>query len=252
MVKLDLTGSQALFLQEEPANQMQFPDGRNEVVHDHTPLDKERPITEEPQSVQQGNEGDELVRDVLAVNSNDGRTGEQTPEEREVDEDSSDLRLPNNNRRHLKSTELQLQDNDCHEISRDTPHVEIHRGGGSGLPDKAQPITQLSQVVEVGTGRTPSNSEPTQNGNGGTKSLPKSLKRANCAEVSHGEQKRQRIETSTSPVRARSFPKTVMDVVRSRSRSLSHSLVDDECNILSIIMRAGVSFPPFVYEKRSV
>jgi len=240
-MKLSVTGSQALFLQE-PMEQMQLADGRNEIVHNPAVPDKERVGTEEPQLVQQGRLRDELVKDTPAENNNRiGLTGEQTPQESGGDELlPTDSRLPIDDARHLRSTEHKQQPE--HGSSRVIPLVEVHCD--SGLSEKAQPL------VECGTGQTLSNSEQMQRGNGDPKPISEASKRVNWAEELHVQRKRQRVEAS--PVRARSFPKTVMDVVRSRSRSLSNSLVDDECNILSIIMRSGVKFPPFVFDKRSV
>ncbi|KAG0581463.1 hypothetical protein KC19_4G253900 [Ceratodon purpureus] len=199
--------------------------------------------------VQEGSGRDELVKDAPAADDDNGCTGEQMPTEGGVDGLSSDSQLPVNDGKNPGSTEHMQQEHGSHVITKDVPHVERDPAPS----DNAQLAPQNSEVVELGTGRISSDSDQRkqmQSSNGDRRSFFKRLKRVNCVEELHGQQKRQRREAS--PARVRSFPKTVMDVVRSRSRSLSNPLVDDESNILSIIMRAGVSFPPFVHEKRSV
>lgn len=234
------------------SSQTQLGGGKNEIVHDTTLLDKEIARAEEPEPVQQGSGRDELVKDAPALDNDNECAGEQMPQETGGDGLSSDSQMPVDDGKNLRLTEHMQEKDESHVITKDDPSVEVQRGD-PGPSDKAQPATQIRKVVELGTGKTPSDSderEQIQRRNGDTSSSSKSLKRVNCTEELHGRQKLQR--TEASPVRVRSFPKTVMDVVRSRSRSLPNSLVGDECNILSIIMRAGVSFPPFVHEKRSV
>ena len=237
---------------QESGGQTQLEGERNEIVHDVTLLDKEVAGAEEPEPVQQGSERDESVNDASTLDNDNGCAGDNMPQEGEEDGFPSDSQPPVGEIKDLKSTEHMQQEHESHVITQDTPYVGVQRGD-PGPSDKAQPPIQISKVFELGTGKIPSDSdqrEQMQRSDGDTRPFSKALKRVNSAEELHGRQKLQRIEAS--PVGARSFPKTVMDVVRSRSRSLSNSLVDDECNILSIIMRAGVSFPPFVHENRSV
>lgn len=223
---------------QEPVQHVQLAEGRNEIIDNPATVDMERVDTEEPHLIQQGRGRDDAP-DVN--NASIELTGEQMSQERGEDELlPNDSPLPIDDSRDSRSIEHEQQPE--HQSSRDIPLVEVH--SGSLLSEKAQPL------VDFGTERTPLNSEQMPRSNGDTNSLSESSKRVHNAEEPNGHQKRQRVEAS--PVRNRSFPKTVMDVVRSRSRSLSNSLVDDECNILSIVMRAGVSFPPFVYDKRSV
>ena len=66
----------------------------------------------------------------------------------------------------------------------------------------------------------------------------------------NGQEKQQRVEGSTR--RIRRCPNTVMDVVRFQSTPMSSPLDEDDCNILRILMRTGVSFPPLVHKKPSV
>lgn len=79
---------------------------------------------------------------------------------------------------------------------------------------------------------------------------PNKIKRTANFEELNGQEKRPRAEGSTS--RVRRCPKTVMDVVRSCSPRMSSPLDEDDCNILRILMRAGVSFPPLVHKKHSL
>lgn len=224
-------------------------------MHDTTLLDKEIAGAEEPEPVQEGSGRDELVKDAPAVVDGNGCTGEHMPTEGGVDGLSSDSPLPVNPVNDGKNpgpTEHMQQEHGSDVITKDVPCVEV-RTRDPGPSDNAQLAPQNSEVVELGTGRISSDSDQRkqmQSSNGVHTRSSSRLKRVDCVEELHGQQKRQRREAS--PARIRSFPKTVMDVVRSRSRSLSSPLVDDESDILSIIMRAGVSFPPFVHEKRSV
>ncbi|KAG0504671.1 hypothetical protein M758_N027600 [Ceratodon purpureus] len=213
------------------------------------------PLNELQEPVQEGSGRDELVKDAPAVVDGNGCTGEHMPTEGGVDGLSSDSPLPVNPVNDGKNpgpTEPMQQEHGSDVITKDVPCVEVQtRDPGPSV--NAQLAPQNSEVVELGTGRISSDSDQRkqmQSSNGVHTRSSSRLKRVDCVEELHGQQKRQRREAS--PARIRSFPKTVMDVVRSRSRSLSSPLVDDESDILSIIMRAGVSFPPFVHEKRSV
>ncbi|KAG0504138.1 hypothetical protein KC19_N017100 [Ceratodon purpureus] len=212
-------------------------------------------LNELQEPVQEGSGRDELVKDAPAVVDGNGCTGEHMPTEGGVDGLSSDSPLPVNPVNDGKNpgpTEHMQQEHGSDVITKDVPCVEV-RTRDPGPSDNAQLAPQNSEVVELGTGRISSDSDQRkqmQSSNGVHTRSSSRLKRVDCVEELHGQQKRQRREAS--PARIRSFPKTVMDVVRSRSRSLSSPLVDDESDILSIIMRAGVSFPPFVHEKRSV
>jgi hypothetical protein len=76
------------------------------------------------------------------------------------------------------------------------------------------------------------------------------LKRTADFRELNGQEKQQRVEGSTR--RIRRCPNTVMDVVRFQSTPMPSPLDEDDCNILRILMRTGVSFPPLVHKKHSV
>lgn len=191
---------------------------------------------------QQGNKGNELSKSTPVTDNDRGSLGtaEQHLQGRGENELPIDSLLPSGDRRDLRFTE---QERERLMISNDVSHLETQKDG-SAVPEKPQVASPSSTASGFENG----NGEQAQGGSGEPEFVPRTLKRVCCAEDMYGQRKLQRIEDS--PVRTRIFPKTVMDVVRSRSRPLSDSLVDDECNILSMIMRTGVSFPPFVHEKR--
>ncbi|KAG0607073.1 hypothetical protein M758_8G001200 [Ceratodon purpureus] len=211
-------------------------------------------LDELQEPVQEGSARDELIGDAPAVGGDNGCTGERLPTDGGVDGLSSDSQLPVHDGKNQGSTDHMQQQHGSDVITKDVNCVEV-RKRDPAPSDDARLAPQNSEAVELGPGRTSSDSDRTKQVQSSnrvrTRSYSKRLERVNCVEELHGQQKRQRREV-TSPARVRSFPKTVMDVVRSRSRSLSNPLVDRESGILSIIMRAGVSFPPFVHEKRSV
>lgn len=79
---------------------------------------------------------------------------------------------------------------------------------------------------------------------------PSKLKRMASFEELNVQDKQQRVEGSTR--RIRRSPETVMDVVRTQSTPMSIPVDEDDCNILRILMRAGVSFPPLIHKKHFV
>ncbi|CAK9192157.1 unnamed protein product [Sphagnum troendelagicum] len=75
-----------------------------------------------------------------------------------------------------------------------------------------------------------------------------SFKRKPSALDISGQGKAQRIiEASHTPVQR--FPKTVMDVVRMHSSPVTDAVGEETCGILSVAMRAGISFPPVLHKK---
>jgi hypothetical protein len=75
-----------------------------------------------------------------------------------------------------------------------------------------------------------------------------SFKRKPSALDISGQGKAQRIiEASHVPVQR--FPKTVMDVVRMHSSPVTDAVGEETCGILSVAMRAGISFPPVLHKK---
>ncbi|CAK9868505.1 unnamed protein product [Sphagnum jensenii] len=74
-----------------------------------------------------------------------------------------------------------------------------------------------------------------------------SLKRKPSALDISGKGKAQRI--GASHMQVQKFPKTVMDVVRMHSSPVTDAVEEETCGILSVAMRAGISFPPLLHEK---
>ncbi|CAK9266086.1 unnamed protein product [Sphagnum jensenii] len=74
-----------------------------------------------------------------------------------------------------------------------------------------------------------------------------SFKRKPSALDISGKGKAQRI--GASHMQVQKFPKTVMDVVRMHSSPVTDAVEEETCGILSVAMRAGISFPPLLHEK---
>lgn len=123
------------------------------------------------------------------------------------------------------------------DVSRTTQ--DVPQSSVAAAPDIDQGSgDDLTQCVKIRTDETDIERNPSK------------LKRTANFEELNGQEKQQRVEGSTR--RIRRCPETVMDVVRFQSTPMSSPLDEDDCNILRILMRTGVSFPPLVHKKHSV